>query len=57
MKMSKRETALKVIRFEFAEHGDATLRSTRAYIENRISREAHDKAARSGIRIFNQKKG
>jgi len=55
-KMSKRKTALEIIRTEFAMHGVATERSTRAYIENRISSDAYDEAARSGLRTYNQKK-
>ncbi len=56
MAMSKRKTALEVIRIEFAKYGVATDVSTRAYIENRISRSAYDDAAQSGLRTYNQKK-
>lgn len=56
MAMSKRKTALEVIRIEFAKYGVATDVSTRAYIENRISRSAYDEAAQSGLRTYNQKK-
>jgi len=50
--MSKRDTALAKIRAEYAKHGEATLASVTAYCENRISRDAHDKAAREGMAIY-----
>ena len=56
MKMSKRKTALEVIRIEFAVHGVATEKSTRAYIENRISSNAYNEAVRSGLESFNRLK-
>jgi len=52
--MSKRQTAIETIRIEFAEHGHATHLSTRALIENRISDDTYDKAARAGMKQFNE---
>ena len=50
--MNKRETALEIIRIEFATHGEATRASTRAYVENRISFDAYNRAARSGMDVY-----
>ena len=50
--MNKRETALEVIRIEYAEHGEATDRSTRAYIENRISAKAFNVAVNRGMEYY-----
>ncbi len=51
-KKSKRYYALETIRIEFAKHGEATLASTRAYIENRISHDAYLEAAQKGLRQY-----
>lgn len=50
--MDKREVALNIIRREWAENGKDTLYSVRAYIENRVSKQARDKAAEEGLRIY-----
>ena len=50
--MSKREIALAIIRREWAENGKDTIHSVRAFIENRVSKQARDKAAEQGLRIF-----
>jgi hypothetical protein len=53
--MNKRETALETIRIEFAKHGKATPTSMRAYIENRISWMAYNRAAKRGMDIYMEK--
>ena len=50
--MNKRETALEIIRIEFAKHGKATPTSTRAYVENRISWMAYNRAVKRGMDIY-----
>lgn len=50
--MNKRDKALAMIEVEHARHGEATYMSTRAYIENRISRGEYDKAAQAGMKIY-----
>ena len=50
----KRNTALNIIRAEFAEHGKATQASTRVYVENRIGFAAYTDASLAGMRIFNE---
>ena len=50
--MNKRETALEIIRIEFAKHGKATPTATRTYLENRISHGAYLKAANAGLDIY-----
>lgn len=50
--MNKRETALNIIKVEWAENGKDTIHSIRAFVENRISKKARDKAAEAGLRIF-----
>ena len=50
--MSKRETALTIIKTEWAENGKDTIHSIRAFVENRISKQARDKATEAGLRIF-----
>lgn len=50
--MNKRETALEIIRIEFTKHGKATPTSTRAYVENRISWMAYNKAATRGLDAY-----
>ena len=48
----KRETALAIIKNQWAKHGKDSTESTRAYIENRVSRQARDKAAEEGRLIY-----
>ena len=48
----KRVTALAIIKSEWSEHGKDTLQSTRAFIENRVSKQARDKAAEEGRGIY-----
>ena len=50
--MSKRETALTIIKIEWSENGKDTIHSIRAFVENRVSKQARDKAAIEGLRIF-----
>ena len=52
--MNKRETALEVIRIEYAKNGCSTIIAMRAYVENRISIEAYQKAIRKGIEQYNE---
>lgn len=54
-KHSKRWTALEVIRTEWAKHGKDTQASMRAFIENRVSKDARDEAARLGLRQYKSK--
>jgi len=54
--MNKRETALETIRIEWAENGKDTIHSIRAFVENRISKPARDKAAEAGLKIFEERK-
>jgi len=53
--MSKRETALEIIRIEYAKYGKETRESMRAYVENRISGEARNEAVKRGLRIFERR--
>jgi len=53
MGMSKRQTALEVIRIEWAKYGKDTRESVRAYVENRVSFKARTEAAEKGLRQFN----
>ena len=48
----RRVIALAIIKSEWAEHGKDTLQSTRAFIENRVSKQARDKAAEEGRAIY-----
>ena len=48
----KRDTALAIIKNQWAKHGKDSLESTRAYIDNRVSRQARDQAAEEGRRIY-----
>jgi hypothetical protein len=48
----RREDALTVIYAELAEHGHATQRALRAYIENRVSRSAFNAACQRGLRFY-----
>lgn len=50
--MNKRETALEVIRIEYAKHGKETAISMRAYTDNRISWDARNVAVRTGLKIY-----
>jgi len=50
--MSKREIALAIIRREWSENGKDTIHSIRAFIENRVSKQARDKAAIEGLKVF-----
>ena len=47
-----RETALEIIRVEYAKYGKETRESMRAYVENRISAEARNEAVKRGLKIF-----
>lgn len=47
-----RNTALNIIRAEFAEHGKPTQASTRAYVENRIGFAAYTTAAWEGMGLY-----
>lgn len=49
---SKRWLALEVIRIEWARYGKDTRESVRAFIENRVSRVARNKAATIGLRQY-----
>lgn len=53
--MTKRETALNVIRYEYATYGHETKDSTRASIESGVSYEAYLKAVSEGLKIFNKR--
>ena len=53
--MNKRETALEIIRTEYAKYGKETRESMRAYVENRISAEARNEAASRGLKIFERR--
>lgn len=50
--MNKRETALNIIRTEYAKYGEETRESMRAYVENRISKKARDEAVERGLKIY-----
>lgn len=50
--MNKRETALEIIRIEYAKYGKETRESMRAYVENRISGKARDIAVRAGLHAY-----
>ena len=50
--MNKRETALEIIKMEYAKYGKETRESMRAYVENRISAEARNEAVKRGLEIF-----
>lgn len=52
--MNKRETALEIIRTEYAKYGKETREAMRAYVENRISAEARNEAVKQGLRIFEE---
>ena len=50
--MNKRETALEIIKIEYAKCGKETRESMRAYVENRISTEARNEAVKRGLKMF-----
>ena len=50
--MNKRETALEIIRIEYAKHGKETTASMRAYVENRVGWEARNNAMMAGLKIY-----
>ena len=50
--MTKRETALELIRIEVAKEGKATHYAIRHYVENRISRDAFNEAVRQGLKQY-----
>lgn len=55
--MNKRQTALAVIRIDVAKNGEVTREGLRAYVENRIGREAFETAIQQGRRIYDAAKG
>jgi hypothetical protein len=50
--MGRRETALEIIKIEYAKYGKETRESMRTYVENRISAEARNEAVKRGLKIF-----
>ena len=50
--MNKRETALEIIKTEYAKYGKETRESMRAYVENSISGEARNEAEKRGLEMF-----
>ena len=50
--MNKRETALEIIKTEYAKYGKETRESMRAYVENSISAEARNEAVKRGLKIL-----
>lgn len=54
--MSKRQTALEVIRTEYAKYGKETQQSMRAYVENKIGWAARNEAVKKGLKTFNARK-
>lgn len=53
--MNRRELALRVITAEVAETGKAGKCAIRAYVENRVSREAFNKACAVGLAIYERR--
>ena len=49
-----RKTALDIIRFEYAKHGEMTQAAMRAYAESRISYDAFAEAKKKGMRIYQE---
>ena len=47
-----RTIALEIIKTEWAQHGKDTPQSIRVFVENRISKQARDKAAEEGRAIY-----
>ena len=54
--MNKRETALEIIKIEYAKYGKETRESMRAYVENSISAEARNEAVKRGLEIFERER-
>ncbi|MFV9676128.1 MAG: hypothetical protein ACNYVW_00495 [Methanosarcinales archaeon] len=54
--MNKRETALEIIRSEYAKYGRETAVSMTAYNENNISGAARLVAVRAGLKTYNNEK-
>ena len=54
--MNKRETALEIIKIEYAKYGKETRESMRAYVENRISAEARNEAEKRGLEMFERER-
>lgn len=48
----RRETALQIIRSVWAHNGKDTTESIRVFVENRVSKQARDKAAEEGRAIY-----
>ena len=57
--MNKRETALEIIRIEYAIHRCGTVKAMRAYVENPVSYASYMKAREAGKKqyIASKKKG
>ena len=51
--MNKRETALEIIRIEYAKYGCSTVIAMRAYVENHISAKAYKEAIDRGLKTYN----
>jgi len=49
-----RDTALNIIRAEFAKHGRATRKSTKAYVENAVGFSAYSAAMRAGLAKYKE---
>ena len=49
-----RETAMMVIRAEYAEHGEMTSAAMRAYAESRISYDIFMRARRAGMQMHQE---
>lgn len=47
--MTKRDVALQMIRIDVAQHGRVTAEGLRAFLENRVSREAFNSACVQGL--------
>ena len=55
MAHSKRWTALEIIRTEWAKYGKPTRESIRAFVENRVSKAAHNEAAMLGLKQYEKR--
>lgn len=53
--MTKRQLALAAIRIDVAQHGELTRDGIRAYVENRVSAEARNKAIQQGMAIYEER--
>ena len=49
--MNKRETALEIIKIEYAKHGKETRESMGSYVGNRISAEVRNGAVKRGLKM------